>query len=938
MILNIGGGGGLPIRLIVTAPTGSAVSVTRGTTVLAANEVDGVWTFAIPSLGVWTIHATIEGQSLTQDVDISKVGQYSVTLEAPVKMTLNDNDWATIKEVADESKGANYWAVGDCKQITINGKLSDGLTLSNYNTWVYIIGFDHNSEREGTGIAFQGFKTAQSGGTDICLCGSGYYSNKYSGQWFNMNNNNSTSGGWGGCNMRNNTLPVVKAALPSDLQAVIKTTALYTDNTGGSTTSPSYVTQTQDELYLLAEYEIFGARRYANAAEQNYQQQYAYYISGNSKIKYKHDNTATAAHWWERSVGSADTTRFCRVYTNGTASDDSASDSLGLTPAFKVGGAKYTPLEYIQSTGTQYIDTGYKANNNTRIIMDFEYNSGDVVFGAYDTNGANGFGCQYVNSKWYQYYGTSSAVTTADAAAGTRYVVDYNKNQVYVDDILVRTATTNTFQGNNNIILSALQNAGSVAFFTSLKIYYCKIYDNDALVRDFVPAKDEWGNVGMYERVEGKFYYNGGTGSFGIPGVRQAGAVSVGASLWCEVDGTRSEFIVIQQGNPSTSYYDSTCNGTWLLAKNCFDSSAWLSAGVGLSYANSVVHSWLNNTFVNRLNISSIISQINIPYKPDSGSSSTVSAKIFLLSLRELGWTDNAYLYDNGPKLSYFLSGSSIAANTLRKSSGNYWTRSIDWKDSDVGYIYGSVGEPHYQSGFSSLPTRPAFIIPSDTYIDENNNILTAPPYNAISTLNVGDSVFCKEDGVDAEYLLVHKGNPDTSMYDSSCNGAWLLRKTAKMDMKWNEDAANNYPTSSINTWMNGTFYNSLNIKSIISQIKIPYSDPNAGTTVHSGSDGLSTRLFLLSCKETGASGSTFNNKMSYEGSVLDWFAASSGNRKFASTWWLRSVNNDATYSSWFIYADGSYGLWDTTKTYSARPAFIVPLDTPIDSSNNIIA
>ena len=215
---------------------------------------------------------------------------------------------------------------------------------------------------------------------------------------------------------------------------------------------------------------------------------------------------------------------------------------------------------------------------------------------------------------------------------------------------------------------------------------------------------------------------------------------------------------------------------------------------------------------------------------------------------------------------------------------------------------------------------------------------LLPPPYNAISTLNVGDSVFCKENGVDAEYLLVHKGNPDATMYDASCNGAWLLRKTAKMDMQWNEDGANNYPTSSINTWMNGTFYNQLNIKPIISQIKIPYSDPNAGSTVHSGSDGLSTRLFLLSCKETGASGSTFNNKMSYEGSVLDWFAASSGNRKFSSTWWLRSVNNDATYSSWFIYADGSYGLWDTTKTYSARPAFIVPLDTPIDSSNNIIA
>lgn len=160
------------------------------------------------------------------------------------------------------------------------------------------------------------------------------------------------------------------------------------------------------------------------------------------------------------------------------------------------------------------------------------------------------------------------------------------------------------------------------------------------------------------------------------------------------------------------------------------------------------------------------------------------------------------------------------------------------------------------------------------------------------------------------------------------------------MDMQWNETSANNYPSSSINTWMNGTFYNTLNVKSIISQVKIPYSDPDTFNTVHSGSDGLSAKIFLLSCKETGAGtgGTPIENKMSYEGTVLDWFAANSANRKFASTWWLRSVNNDAMDSAWFIYADGTYGLWDTTRIYSARPAFIVPLDTPIDSSNNIIA
>lgn len=336
MILNIGGGGGLPIRLIVTAPTGSAVSVTQGTTVLAANEVDGVWTFAIPSLGVWTIHATIEGQSLTQDVDISKVGQYNVTLEKPVKTTLNDNDWATIKEVADESKGANYWSVGDTKQIVINGKLSDGLTLSNYSTWVYIIGFDHNSEKEGTGIAFGGFKTAQASGTDVALCDSGYNSNKSPGQWFNMNNNNRTTGGWASCNMRNNTLPLVKSAMPSDLQSVLKTTTIYTDNTGGSSTAASYVTATQDELYLLAEFEIFGARNYANTAEQTKQQQYAYYVAGNSKVKYRHDSTATAVRWWERSVNATSADAFCAVATTGAANASTANRSFGLAVAFKI--------------------------------------------------------------------------------------------------------------------------------------------------------------------------------------------------------------------------------------------------------------------------------------------------------------------------------------------------------------------------------------------------------------------------------------------------------------------------------------------------------------------------------------------------------------------------------------------------------------------------
>ena len=330
-----GGGGGLGALIYVTVEAGSTVTATMDTMTRNAVYSQGVYVIDVPAFGDWVVTATKGANTATATVSVTKAGMYEVTLKY-ISATLNDNDWATIRDIADASEGANYWAVGDTKEITINGKVSDGLTLTNYQTWVYIIGFDHNSAVEGTGIAFGGFKTAASSGTDVALCDSGYSSSKSSGQWFNMNNNNSTTGGWASCNMRNNTLPVVKAALPSDLQSVLKTTTIYTDNTGGSSTAASYVTATQDDLYLLAEFEIFGARTYANSAEQTKQQQYAYYVAGNSKVKYRHDSTATAVSWWERSVYATTATGFCRVNSNGTAYYHGADHSYGLAVAFKV--------------------------------------------------------------------------------------------------------------------------------------------------------------------------------------------------------------------------------------------------------------------------------------------------------------------------------------------------------------------------------------------------------------------------------------------------------------------------------------------------------------------------------------------------------------------------------------------------------------------------
>ena len=295
--------------------------------------------------------------SCTAGTNYTAPSSQSVTVEAKfVSSVLNENDWSVIKSVADASQGANYWAVGDRKAVTVNGTV--GTQAINGTYYVYILGFDHNSSREGTGITFGTFKTALSGGKDICLEDCHYNDYSTGGQkWFNMNHSSNTnSGGWKGCDLRydvlgstnsnNNdagtttaTSPVsgtLMAALPSDLRAVMKPMTIYTDNTGGGSNTASYVTASVDYLPLLAEFEIFGTRSYANSAEQNYQQQYQYYKNGNSKVKYRHSSTSSTAFWWERSPIYNAGYAFCFVDTSGSAGSASARYSFGLAPAFRV--------------------------------------------------------------------------------------------------------------------------------------------------------------------------------------------------------------------------------------------------------------------------------------------------------------------------------------------------------------------------------------------------------------------------------------------------------------------------------------------------------------------------------------------------------------------------------------------------------------------------
>ena len=288
----------------------------------------------------------------------------------PTKKALNDQTWAEIRQVSDAGQGGSYWSVGDRKAVLVNGTI--GTLAVNQTLYVYILGFNHNSAKEGNGIQFGTFKTALSGGTDICLVDSGYGSYYTNGtKYFNMNHwGNVNYGGWKTCDLRYDVLGSTKtapknygkqhasgdvgydaptdtatspvantlmAALPSDLRAVMKPITKYTDNVGGGTGDvAANVTSSVDYLPLLSEHEIFASRSYANNNESSYQVQYDYYKSGNSKVKYRHSSTGSTAYWWERSPNYTNINYFCGVNTSGNAGINNARYSYGLAPAFMV--------------------------------------------------------------------------------------------------------------------------------------------------------------------------------------------------------------------------------------------------------------------------------------------------------------------------------------------------------------------------------------------------------------------------------------------------------------------------------------------------------------------------------------------------------------------------------------------------------------------------
>lgn len=331
---------GTELKIIVTVTSGATVTATKGSLSVSGTSVNGTCTLVVPEEGEWTVSATLGGETSTSNI-VNVTSSYDISLVF-ISTILNDNSWETIRGISDAGTGENFWSIGDRKEVTLNGTVG-ALTLSNYTTYAFIIGFNHNQELEGTNrIHFQLAKNALSSGTDVALCDSGYgYSSM--GQ-FIMNSSESNDGGWESSFMRkyicgtsmisySNT---IIAVIPEALRTVLKYVTKYTNNAGRLQPGMESATATTDYFFLLSEYEVFGTFVSSNVGESKKQAQYLYYSSGNSKVKYNYSATSIAVTWWLRSPNATDSERFTAVYMGGTVTSDDARKSFGFAPGFCV--------------------------------------------------------------------------------------------------------------------------------------------------------------------------------------------------------------------------------------------------------------------------------------------------------------------------------------------------------------------------------------------------------------------------------------------------------------------------------------------------------------------------------------------------------------------------------------------------------------------------
>lgn len=207
--------------------------------------------------------------------------------------------------------------------------------------------------------------------------------------------------------------------------------------------------------------------------------------------------------------------------------------------------------------------------------------------------------------------------------------------------------------------------------------------------------------------------------------------------------------------------------------------------------------------------------------------------------------------------------------------------------------------------------------------------------YVTLSSKAIGSTIKLKVNGSAKDFIVVHQGKP-SSVYDDSCNGTWLLMKDIYESRQWHSSNTNDYANSTIHSYLNSTFLAMFdsNIQKAIKQVKLPYrKGSGTSTTVTSGSNGLSAKIFLLSATETSFSFSSY--MPSGEGAELAYFKGCADNSSdskrvaylngSATGWWLRSPNCNYFLYALYVYSNGDWGSNNCSNSCGIRPALILP-------------
>lgn len=186
----------------------------------------------------------------------------------------------------------------------------------------------------------------------------------------------------------------------------------------------------------------------------------------------------------------------------------------------------YTQVEYIESNGTQYINTGFKPNQDTRVVIDMQGGASTaqsfvgMFVGAGNSSGSTYFmfgkesGSTWRNGAYYHTQAYSGNTNT-QAAYLKRRTVDFNGNVVgFGAGEEIHTFDKTTFSIDTPIAIFAVLKGSTIPYYGKILLYSCQIYDNGTLVRDFVPCKNSGGVYGLYDITNDVFYQNAGSGTF----------------------------------------------------------------------------------------------------------------------------------------------------------------------------------------------------------------------------------------------------------------------------------------------------------------------------------------------------------------------------------------------------------------------------------------